>query len=326
MNFEEKLKTVKPFAGRKDYADFVPTNGISLNFILENLAQVGGIHTMRDLEAYVVKLTAKNNCSFAELLLAHNKFKEAVTAQADFFISFAYDTSFETVLDALDRHRRKIEAEDISVWISILTVNQHFGKREGEHGTIDYPPNWFKQAFEVTISKIQRVLFVLTPIDQPIALERLWCIYELYLAVWLKGCTLDVCLAEEDEQRFMKGLLADTQSILKYINAIDAAKATSSDPVQEKKLRERIEKISGQYEVINSEVRDKLRSWFAHAANNFIEVNGKEYLSKDKHKYIKLIRMVGKMFYEAKKYKEATVLWAEDLKLTKEVYGELHEE
>ena len=321
MSFEEQLKTVTNVSARKDFTNYVPTYGVSLDFMLSHLADIKGVETMRQLEAYTRKVTGKYHSSLAELLLSHDKFKHAVVDTAEYFVSFAYDTKIETMMDALDRFRRKMAKKDIFVWISILTVNQHFQVKDGQAAAVVYPKTWFKNAFEKSISSIKHVLFILNPITKPIALQRLWCIYELYLAV-SKGYKLDVCLSEEDENMFMEGLLRDTQSILSYIDAIDA-KSAGADPSQERKLRERIEEIPGSYGTLDTEVRDRLREWFAHSAKSFIE-NKREMYESDKPAFIELLNMVGKLFLEMGRFDEAEAVRTEVLYEAVGHYGNEH--
>ena len=304
MEFEESLKTIKPFQARSDFAEYVPTEGVSLKFILKHLGGLQQVESMYDLENYVLRITKRYHCSFVELLQKHEVHGSSVIGKASHFVSFAYSTSFQTILDALEKFMHKIEADDIHVWISIFTINQHFGRSEGESAPIQYPQSWFKNAFETCIKSIGNVLFVMSPVNQPVALQRLWCIYELYLTVLYKNCTLDVCLSEEDEEIFMQKLLQDTESIVQFINGVDAKKAKSSNPVQEEKLRRRIQSIPGGYEVINNQVKGKLRLWFAVSAKSYIAEN-KEKFSQNKAYYVRLIQSVGKMLYEAGRLEEA---------------------
>lgn len=325
MEFSESFKTIKPFSARTDFVDYVPTQGLSLEFILKHMSDLQGVETMYDLEQYVVEQTRRFNCSFVEMLQEHEVYKEFVTEKATFFVSFAYSSQFHTILSALDKHRRKIGVKDIDVWISIFTINQHFGRGNEQVAPIIYPKSWFKKAFEISIASIKNVLFVLSPLAMPVALQRLWCIYELYLTVLYDECSLDVCLSESDEEAFMKGLLEDTESILEYINGINAEQAKSSNPAQEAKLRNRMETMPGGYEKIDTEVREKLRLWFADTAKGFIDLNKEEY-SNDKAKYIRLLRMVGKMLEEAGRYDAAEPLCYEALYESLGFYGSDNEE
>ena len=324
MALAEQLKTVKPFAARTDFTDYVPRHGLSVNFILSYLAGIDGVDSMRDVEAFTIKVTERFHCSFTELLLQHEKFDKCVVDQAEYFVSFAYDTNLETLVDALDRFRKKKEKADVFVWISIFSVNQHFQAKEGKVAPIQYPKTWFKNAFETCIASIKNVLFILTPIRNPIALHRLWCIYELYLSVSIDGANLDVCLSEEDELTFVNGLLEDTNSILALINAIQAKNA-KAHPAQEKKLRERIEDIPGQYGALDNAVRDRLREWFAYTARRFIEVNRVQY-KQDMQKYFELLTAVGTLFHDQGHYDEAEALKSEALKESMGYYGTNHVE
>ena len=333
--FEESLKVVTSVESRRDFATYVPRDGVSLNFLLKHLPSAKlhtrkkkrskPIKTMYDLEAYVLELTSKWHCSFTELMKEHPEHKDSVVDTATYFVSFAYSTDVETILSALEKYRRKLRADDIFVWISILSINQHFGRKKGEKAAVVYPKSWFKQAFKECIPAIKNVLFVMSPLGKPVALQRLWCIYELYLSVSNQICSLDVILSEEDEQYLIDNLLINSQSVLTYINGVNAEKATSSNREQEQKLRKQIAEIPGGYAAIDEAVRKRLREWFAHAATGYIAEKKEDYRG-DRTKYIRLLRTVTKMLLEAGRLDSALSLAKEDLEECKAFYGNEHEE
>lgn len=322
--FRDSLKLLKSVQTRRNFATYVPRDGISLNFLLRHLP-TATFKTMYDLEAHVLELTAQWHCSFTELLNAHPEHQQAVVHTATYFISFAYATEVETILSALDKFRRKHRAEDIYVWMSILSINQHFGRSEGETSAVVYPKSWFKKAFKECIPAIKNVLFVMSPLAEPVALQRLWCIYELYLAVSNANCSLDVILSEQDEQYLIGNLIEDSQSILAYISGVNAEEAKSSNPAQEEKLRAQIQQIPGGYGVIDDAVRDRLREWFANSATGYISERKEEY-KKDRPQYIELLTVVAKMLMEAGRWVEASKLATEDLEECRAYYGNEHDE
>ena len=113
--------------------------------------------------------------------------------------------------------------------------------------------------------------------------ERLRCIYDQYLSVSNKICTVDVVLSDDDEHYLIDNLLEDSQVILKYIssvNAKEAKEAKSSNPNQEDKLRKEIVKVG--YARIDESIRDRLREWFAHAATGYIKARKEEFKSTRK--------------------------------------------
>ena len=322
MSFEESLKVIKHVEARRDFDSYVPLSGISLNFMLMKLLHTKDERTMYDLESYVIEQTKRwQHCSFTEMLEHHPTYKSCVKTEADYFVSFAYVTKFDTILSALDKFRRKVGAENIFVWISIFTVNQHFARKKGEVAAVVYPRKWFKTAFRKTIPVIETVLFVMSPLKEPVALQRLWCIYELYLSISHENCTLDVVLSEEDEQYFIDNLLEDSRSVLQYINGVDSKSAKTSNPDDEQKLREQIEGIAGGYNGIDDSVREKLRSWLAQAATLYISDRKSQY-REDKVNYIELLEMVAKMLDEAGKVEEAFLLTTECLEECKAHYGD----
>lgn len=331
--FEQSLKLVKAVDTRSDFASYVPRDGISLDFLLQHLADAklgsNPIQSMYDLEQYVLQQTKRWHCSFSELLRCHPSHKRAVVDKAEFFVSFAYSTDFETILSALDKFRRKQRgAEDMFVWNSIFAVNQHFGRSKEEKLTapVIYPKGWFKDAFQQCIPSIGNVLFVMSPLEKPVALQRLWCIYELYLTILDENCTLDVILSETDEEYLISNLLVSSESILAYISAVRAENAVSSNPDQEKKLRAQIESFAGGYSAINESIQDRLREWFAYAATQYIQDQKAEYKREDMAKYLELLGTVTKMFVEAGRFDDASPLANERLAECRTHYGNEHAE
>lgn len=330
--FEESLKLVKSVESRKDFASYVPRDGISLNFLLQNLADAKlgtkPIKSSYDLETYVLQHTVKWHCSFTELLKSHPTHSGAVADKAEYFVSFAYSTDFETVLSALDKFRRKNRGanKDLYVWNSVFCINQHFGRSSEEKLTapVVYPKGWFKDAFEKCIPSIGNVLFVMSPLAEPVALKRLWCIYELYLTISNDKCTLDVILSEEDEEYLIDSLLRSSQSILDFINGVNAEKAKSSNPAQEEKLRKQIAGLAGGYSAIDDAVREKLREWFAHAAKQYIAEKKDMYKRENVEKFINVLGMVAKMLRESGRLEEAFQVEIERLAECRAYYGDKH--
>ena len=323
MEFEEKLKTAKPVPSRKGLMEHVATHGVSLALICKDLANLNGVKTMRHLEGYVRKATHRFRCSFAELLLGHSQFNSSVVKTADYFVSFAYDTDLKSLVDALERFRQQKGLDDIYVWISILSINQHSQVKDGKETAVQFPTSWFKNAFEESMSSIKKVLFVLSPISKPIALQRLWCIYELYLAVSM-GLSLDVCLSEEDERMFVDVLLQDTDSIMTHIQSINS-KTALADPAQEAKLRERIEELPGNYTALDHKVKRKLAEWLARAAKAHIEAKRAEF-QQDKARFILLLHIAGTLFFILGEFQESQALRSEALYASIGHFGNEHPE
>lgn len=326
LAFEESLKVVTTVKSRKDFTTYVPRDGISLDFLLQHLGDTKNLPSSYDLEAYVQQLTQKWNCSFTELLNAHPKHKRAVRNKADVFVSFAYTTDLESILSALDRFRkREGGTKDIFVWISIFSINQHFGRSDEERQSapVVYPQGWFKNAFKKCISSIQKVLLVMSPLATPVALQRLWCIYELYLAISDEKCKLDVVLSEEDERYLIRDLAKTSENILGYILKVDSKSAKSANPSHEQKLREEISKVG--YDAIDGVIRDRLREWLEQTAATRIANRKEVYKKQDMKKYISLLGMVSRMFHESGRHEEAASFASEALELTRHFYGNEHD-
>ena len=97
----------------------------------------------------------------------------------------------------------------------------------------------------------------------PGTLSRLWCIYEQYTAQKLE-IPVDITLPKKEADDFLR-VLSDgggLKTIKEKVSRIDCMNATASNPEDEKKVKEIIEKRSDE---VNKAVRQRFIDWCGEA-------------------------------------------------------------
>ena len=243
---------------KRETAKF-PLSGISLNFLQEYFP-FERYGSMEELERNVIEMTREDQCSFVELLASseEKEFRAAVKPKAHFFVSFAYRTKWADLLSALLNYQRQNGLADMYIWMSVFSVNQH----EANH----FEKKWFREAFSKAIREIGHTLFIMSPWPESIALQRLWCIFELYITLSHESCKLDVVLSEDDELELIDKLKQDKEA--SCYTTVESQKARASRPEDEKELRKYIMALS--FEAVNSAISSRLDEWISTTFNSAV--------------------------------------------------------
>jgi len=143
-------------------------------------------------------------CSYADAL------DPCHTGKADVLLSWCWSYKAKRVVDALLRWCESTGRDPSTtfVWQCALCCNQfrvEEKKTRGESESYDV----LRERFEHQVRSTLHVVALLDPWDDPLFIKRVWCIFELYMALCLDGCQLDVILPRLEEIRFEKCLRSD---------------------------------------------------------------------------------------------------------------------
>ena len=127
--------------------------------------------TKQVCEKYIKPRTHGQRCAYVDLMKEQTLpgGKPAV-APASCFVSHAWMCKFDDIVDALYQHDQKYP--DTYFWFDLVCNNQH--------GIEAKPFEWFCTTFKESIRDIGSVLLVMTPWDDPIPLQRVWCLFKKY--------------------------------------------------------------------------------------------------------------------------------------------------
>lgn len=136
---------------------------------------------------------------------------DANAGTADFMLSYTWGYLVRDIVASLlsfcEQTGRR--SEDVRVWICCLCVNQHRVKeKQAACDKISFEE--FASTFYLKVVKIGRVLSMLTPWDSPLYITRLWCIFELAMAINDPDVTITFVLPRDQELAFEASLIQDS--------------------------------------------------------------------------------------------------------------------
>ena len=329
--------TPTPFSS----GSYLPLHGISVDFLLEHFLPLYH-RDGREAEQFVYGLTQAHNCSFAELLLMHREYANAVSAKADFFVSFCYQSDFYEVLSALEEYRKNVARSDITVWLSIFSFNLALEKAAEPLSSCT---DWFQSNLPRIITEIGSTLFVMSTclkrgyhLDQsrktrkevtyfkPKPLERFWCLAELALTLQ-HSCELKFCLSRSDKDGFVKLLFRSGDPLKQLLRKLDIQRRNVNGAYEEGKRRMMAyfrQKFSSE-EDINSTVRAAVRAWYMDQVESTVE-NVREYYSTEDNlqAFTVMLNNVGMLFESRGNSGKAEKYFRESMAARLRVYGDSH--
>ena len=297
-----KVKNVEAFS-----AEYFPMAGVSLKFLQKNF-DLTRFSDMFQLDEYVFEMTKKFQCSLVELLSV--KHPGAIAKKASHFVCFAFSYETKNVFSALEEFRKKSGKEDIDIWLSVFSVNPHYAKQ--------LPDKWFQDTFAKAIPSIGHTLFVFTDWYISIALGRLWCIFELWVTVQ-SNCKMDICLGVDDENEFVEDLLIEVDERMRDVGNVRCKYATTTRPRFKAPIVKYLSATGG-FEMVDSELSQRLRFWFAETVTRHVGLSRKNKDVKTED-FAELLVTAGRLMQEQEQINEAEKYVTEALSVRAKGYG-----
>lgn len=250
-------------------SDF-PVLGISFHGIENFIQEVGGLDAVINLtttdvcEKYIKPLTKASNKSYCEFSVIDRK--DAVHFQpANVFISHAWKYNFLDVVDAMRKIKDQSEGDPIVYyWFDLFTNNQNI--------QAEPPPfEWWCMTFKQAIQRIGRVAVVITPWEDPIPLQRSWCLFEVYTAVVAKS-QFEVIMSTNERNRFESMIAIKSTAFHDMLGNIDLRKSQATNPLDRDRIFEVVEKAVT-FRRLNMIVTEKFREWILSTAKNSCELS-----------------------------------------------------
>lgn len=168
------------------------------------------------------------------------------------FISHAWYYLFLDVVDALEYHFR--EQPDIVIWFDLFSNNQH--------KTIDLDLDWWCNTFKSAIKSFGHTVMVLTPWDNPIPLQRGWCIFELYCTAETNS-VFEVAMSEQQQQqKFFNDMKPNADNeIRKMLGLVNLEQSECFKEEDRQRIFDAIRKTGGIYG-INSMVCEQMGNFY----------------------------------------------------------------
>ena len=168
------------------------------------------------------------------------------------FMSWYLDTPIETLLAALESYLvvEGLPRKTTYFWICDFVIRQH-----------DVKPDlkWLSEC----VAAVGRTALLTEPWDKPGALERAYCIQEVY-ATQLSGARFELAMSAAQESAFRSKLADYANGGPEYARAafdrIDVSRATCRDAEEKERILDMVRSLDGGIDKCNENVRSLLKS------------------------------------------------------------------
>ena len=156
--------------------------------------------------------------------------------------------------NVLDQYRdgNTDSEEPIYFWFDLFSNNQN--------GLHDPPPfEWWCETFMNAIETIHHVIMVICPWDNPIPLQRAWCLWEIYCALKTKS-TFNLIMSPSESERFHAMILDEIDNFYMMLGNVDLRNSQAWNPADRSRIFEVVEKTVG-FGRLNTLVIGAIRHW-----------------------------------------------------------------
>lgn len=201
------------------------------------------------------------------------------------FVSYARQTKFNDMIDALDCYFEDIadvDRSNVYIWMDIFCANQPaLTSNKIDMNVKDMQYDLLTVGLHQAISKFPCKVIVFDDWRAPSVLKRAWCVWEVFgVALSEKelvqagkevnvSAKLGIAMVAKEVDSFVSSLRDNGKfdDIRKSLCTIDVAKAECFNPVDKQNIKEAIEKKSS-YAEVNETVLKQLRAWHIRTAGN----------------------------------------------------------
>ena len=142
--------------------------------------------------------------------LCDSKTGKPLVAPATVFVSHAWRYSFyDVVVDAMEQHAK--EHPDAYFWFDLFTNNQN------EVASKDF--DWFITTFR-GVREIGEVLLVLSPWNDPMPIQRAWCLFEIFTALEDENVCLHIKIPSNESSMLKSALAKDSKYLVQALSDI----------------------------------------------------------------------------------------------------------
>jgi Flp pilus assembly protein TadD len=290
----------------------VPSLGISLRGLNYFIHNCGGLNEISQLttndvcERYLKPQTRHQQLSYCEYLVSIGS--HHFVGKPIVFISHAWQYKFVDVLNAISKIQFDREEENY-IWIDLFSNNQHVAP--------SLPFEFWCHTFKSAIADFGRTVLILSPWNNPIALTRVWCLWEIYCTAITRS-KFEVIMTDQEDQSFRQALIDDFGSINKMIALIDSRNSTSSNPSDREKIFQAIESTTG-FDSLNAIVFEQLRIWLVSSAKRGLTIQNMSTSVR-----IAYVSNLARLLSSHGNFDEAEPLFKEVLSASYQSNGKMH--
>ena len=268
-------------------------------FARDNEAQLRGKTTWDVSEMLLKPFTLAAKTAYVELLReAGEKLDDGSPAVGDAvcFVSHAWGGDFLDMCACVTTWAKK-EQPAAFVWLDVFAVNQHQG---------EMPSEWWDTTFRNAVGELANTLLVLTPWEKPVAITRVWCLWEILCTID-QGGDLTILMPKEQKPRLADALREDLDGVQSKVAEVDAEHADATMEADKKRIFEAVKRqLPRGFVDLNGKVKDRLRAWTRDAALGALqEMPEEDRATSD------LITKLGEYCRKQSEYPQAEKLYTE---------------
>ncbi len=180
---------------------------------------------------------------------------------ATFMISYCWLYDVVDIINTLWNYCQQngLDPKREYMWICCLCNNMHRINTDN-----NVPFEEMQELFRTKVVGIGKVVAMLTPWDNPVYIQRVWCIFELFTAFNNEddGCKLEILLPENQRENMFGAIKdGDMNSVYDAMDKIDIMKANATKPRDKENILKIVEDSKGGATELNQSVKDFLREW-----------------------------------------------------------------
>ncbi|KAJ3294213.1 Kinesin light chain 3 [Borealophlyctis nickersoniae] len=242
--------------------------------------------------------------------IRHKKISSAV-GRATWFISHAWKFEFLDVVDAVKHHFHELNTADVIVWFDLFSNSQH--------NTADKPFTWWTGTFTNAISELGSFLMILHPWNDPITLQRAWCIFELYACTNTKS-NFAIALPPRHTPAFRTSLRDEPEAFYKMLATIKSENSVAFKASDRDTIHEAIRKTVG-FSALDRMVLSVLFNWMVSTLRSHILLTEK---AGNEVEHGEWLFSLATLFLNQGRYEDAEPLFVRCQEIRRRVLGEDH--
>lgn len=258
------------------------------------------------VDGIVKPATEEKKCSYAEHLYADTKTRNLI-GECNAFLSHPCSGNFKVTVAAIAEYERKLpEASPPQFYFcDYLAINQHSpGSDLRELGNL--------------VQFCETLVLMAVPWRNPLALTRLWCIFEITHAC-LGNTQIAIILPPDEEKEYLEELRENVKNVWKFLGdifeKIDSKSAKARMESDVTNIGNFIKNELGGFIKVDSMVSEAMRKWFLRSAEGLKESFPEA--DKGSYEHAELIHQVALFYYGLSLHEDAVRLWDEAIAIQK---------
>ena len=171
---------------------------------------------------------------------------------ATWFVSHPWQMKLLDLVRALESFFA--DKPDAIIWLDFISTSQH------QFAPSDRPPEWWQHTFRLAIGQMGQMVMVMTPWENPVALTRAWCLYELY-ACRSSGSRFSVAFPPCERARFIAEIVESGDAFYDMLSKVNTANSECSRETDRQRIFSAVQGLAGGFSALDRGVLSTMTEW-----------------------------------------------------------------